>query len=117
MLLPLAWLVRVNGSAEHRSWLTQVADGLLLRQAACGALREEVSADGWAGAARPPTNADYGTFEAPLNQENSDPVSERGSMQLVRLRPVANARRQPGSTQRVRCDATLAPLRPFANGR
>jgi hypothetical protein len=76
MLLPLAWLVRVNGSAEHRGWLRTVADGLLARQAACGALREEVSAKGWAAATRVPNNTNYGTFEAPLNQENDDPVSD-----------------------------------------
>lgn len=28
------------------------------------------------GSTRVPNNADYGTFEAPLNQENDDPVSD-----------------------------------------
>ena len=77
MLLPLAWLVRANDTATHRDWLFRVADGLLARQdAATGAIREEVSAPGWAAAARTPNNDDYGTFEAPLNQDNSDPVSD-----------------------------------------
>ena len=77
MLLPLAWLVRANDTALHRGWLATVADGLLVRQdAATGAIREEVSATGWAAAARVPNNDDYGTFEAPLNQNNSDPVSD-----------------------------------------
>ena len=77
MLLPLAWLVRANDTAVHRGWLSAVADGLLARQDnATGAIREEVSAAGWAKAARVPNNEDYGTFEAPLNQDNTDPVSD-----------------------------------------
>merc|ERR1712151_910567 len=76
MLLPLAWLVRTNDTALHRSWLYTIADGLLARQDVSGAFREEVSADGWANAARTPNNDDYGTFEAPLNQNNSDPVTD-----------------------------------------
>ena len=77
MLLPLAWLVRSNDTATHRDWLFRVANGLLARQdAETGAIREEVSAPGWAAAARTPNNDDYGTFEAPLNQNNSDPVSD-----------------------------------------
>ena len=76
MLLPLAWLLRVEPTVEHKAWLVEVADGLLTRQAACGAIQEEVSAAGWGGAARVPTNDDYGTFESPLNQGNDDPVSD-----------------------------------------
>jgi hypothetical protein len=76
MLLPLAWLVRVNDTAQHRAWLSTVADGLLARQRPCGAIQEEVSAAGWGGTTRVPNNQDYGTFEAPLNQANTDPVSD-----------------------------------------
>ena len=44
----------------------------------CGrcAYKEELSHDGWGGSTRVPNNDDYGTFEAPLNQENDDPVSD-----------------------------------------
>ena len=76
MVLPLAWLVRVDDTAEHRGWLDQVVSGLLERQDSSGAFREELSAPGWGGSVRVPNNQDYGTFEAPLNQENTDPVAD-----------------------------------------
>eukprot|EP01062_Namystynia_karyoxenos_P015690 TRINITY_DN15711_c0_g2_i1.p1 TRINITY_DN15711_c0_g2~~TRINITY_DN15711_c0_g2_i1.p1 ORF type:complete len:834 (+),score=185.28 TRINITY_DN15711_c0_g2_i1:88-2589(+) len=77
MLLPLAWLVRVNDTALHRSWLHTIYDGLAVRQdPQTGAIREEVTAAGWGRQTRVPNNADYGTFEAPLNQDNDDPVSD-----------------------------------------
>jgi hypothetical protein len=81
MILPLAFLVQVNGSAEHRQWLATIIDGYL-ELAVCPtnedwcAFREELGAPGWGGETRVPTNADYGTFEAPLNQANGDPVSD-----------------------------------------
>ncbi|MCD6284847.1 MAG: hypothetical protein J7M39_02910, partial [Anaerolineae bacterium] len=37
MLLPLAWLVRVDDTATHRGWLRRIAEELLRRQDACGA--------------------------------------------------------------------------------
>ena len=40
------------------------------------AYKEELSHEGWGGSTRVPNNADYGTFEAPLNQHNDDPVSD-----------------------------------------
>ena len=87
IILPLAFLVRVNDTAEHRAWLATAIDGLLTRQSCGGsatstsgslwcAFREELSAPGWGGATRVPNNDDYGDFEAPLNQENNDPVSD-----------------------------------------
>ena len=77
MILPLAWLVRVEDIPQHREWLSQIVDGLLSRQdSSCGAIQEEISATNWNGAARTPNNENYGTFEAPLNQENDDPVSD-----------------------------------------
>lgn len=76
MLLPLAFLVRVNDTALHRSWLQQVYTGLAARQRPCGAFQEEVVAPGWAGSTRVPNNDDYGTFEAPLNQVNTDNVTD-----------------------------------------
>jgi hypothetical protein len=79
MILPLAFLVRVNDTAEHRGWLSQVVDGYIGR-ANCSndwcAFREELSHEGWGGTTRVPDNDNYGTFEAPLNQNNDDPVSD-----------------------------------------
>ena len=76
MILPLVWLVRITDTEETRGWLQTIIDGLMTRQQACGAFMEEVSAPGWGGGARVPDNSNYGTFEAPLNQVNTDPVAD-----------------------------------------
>ena len=39
MLLPLAWLVRVQDTPRHREWLSRIADDLLRSQQPCGAIR------------------------------------------------------------------------------
>src|SRR5690606_32906488 len=46
MLLPLAWLVRVDDTEEHRGWLRRIAGDLLALQEPCGAIREEVGSAG-----------------------------------------------------------------------
>lgn len=71
-LLPLAWLVRVDDSPEHRRWLRQVAEDLIRLQDASGALRE-ITGDGGQGTA---SNAEYGTRETTLIQANGDPVCD-----------------------------------------
>eukprot|EP00750_Incisomonas_marina_P032186 INCI8939.2.p1 GENE.INCI8939.2~~INCI8939.2.p1 ORF type:complete len:787 (-),score=99.24 INCI8939.2:698-3058(-) len=79
IILPLAFLVRANDTALHRQWLQTAVDGFLSRQHCEGdwcAYKEELSCPGWGGSTRVPNNDDYGTFEAPLNQENDDPVSD-----------------------------------------
>ena len=53
MLLPLAWLVRVEDTPGHRAWLKRVAGDLLSYQQPCGAIREEVGSAG-KGRYRPP---------------------------------------------------------------
>ena len=81
IILPLAFLVRANDTALHRQWLHTAIDGLMSRQHCEGgtwcAFKEELSHPGWAKGTRVPDNADYGTFEAPLNQGNDDPVRAR----------------------------------------
>jgi hypothetical protein len=69
MLLPLAWLVRVDDTPEHRRWLRFMADELLAHQDACGALQERLA---WALR----SNEQYGTCETSLLQINGDPVSD-----------------------------------------
>jgi hypothetical protein len=76
MLLPLAWLVRVDDKPEHRQWLRQVAQDLLVAQDACGAIREEIGSAGLGRYGPPKTNNKYGTTEAPLIQENGDPLCD-----------------------------------------
>jgi len=76
MLLPLAWLVRVEDTAEHREWLRFMGRELLAHQAPCGAIREEIGKAGKGSYAPPATNEDYGTNEAPLIQANGDPLCD-----------------------------------------
>jgi hypothetical protein len=76
MILPLAWLVRVEDTPQHRKWLSTIADRLLENVDASGAIREELgdAKDGRYGATK--TNADYGKHEAPLIAVNGDPVAD-----------------------------------------
>ena len=76
MLLPLAWLVRIDDRPEHRQWLRRMAEDLLRRQDSCGAIAEEVGADGQGSYGPPRSNEEYGTTEAPLIQQNGDPLCD-----------------------------------------
>ena len=76
MLLPLAWLIRLDDTKEHRGWLRKIADDLIAGQAECGAIREQIGEAGKGGFPPPPTNEAYGTSEAPLIQTNADGVSD-----------------------------------------
>lgn len=76
MLLPLAWLVRIEDTPEHRAWLKAMANELLALQDESGALREELG-DLNKGSMRPPqSNEAYGTGETPLIQQNGDAVCD-----------------------------------------
>jgi len=76
MLLPLSWLVRLDDSPAHREWLRFMAGELLCSQDASGAIREEVGSPGHGSYGPPATNEDYGTTEAPLIQQNGDPLCD-----------------------------------------
>ena len=76
MILPLAWLVRVEDTEEHRSWLNRVCDDLLSNQVASGAIREELGSNDKGKYGAPASNKDYGTNEAPLIHTNGDPVAD-----------------------------------------
>lgn len=69
MLLPLAWLVRVDDTPEHRRWLRRIADDLLASQDASGAIRQRVTE---------PVKANelYGTGEAPVVFADGDPATD-----------------------------------------
>ncbi|MFI4861448.1 MAG: hypothetical protein ACIAXF_12295 [Phycisphaerales bacterium JB063] len=72
LVLPLAWLVRVDDTPEHRAWLAYVVDEILDNQQACGGIIEEVGGSG--GYFPPPNSNDaFGTSEAPVIQANGDP--------------------------------------------
>jgi len=72
MLLPLAWLVRVEDTPEHRAWLRRMAADLLAAQDPCGAVGEQLGEAGHGGFPPPASNEAYGTNETPLIQTNAD---------------------------------------------
>jgi len=76
MLLPLAWLVRVEDTPEHRGWLRKIANDLLASQDKCGAIREELGRTGMGSFPPPASNEDYGIYETPLIQKNGDAVCD-----------------------------------------
>jgi hypothetical protein len=76
MLLPLAWLVRLEDSPRHRMWLLTVARDLLANQVPCGAIREELGDPGKGRFPGVPSNEAYGTSETPLIQSNGDPACD-----------------------------------------
>jgi hypothetical protein len=76
MLLPLAWLVRVEDSAEHRGWLRRIASDLLALQDDSGAIREVIDESGRGGLRPPASNEEYGTAETALIQANGDPACD-----------------------------------------
>ncbi|HVX46390.1 MAG TPA: hypothetical protein VHC49_21030 [Mycobacteriales bacterium] len=76
MLLPLAWLVRIEDTAEHRSWIADVAANLLSDQDGSGAIPErECGGPGLFQA--PKSNEEYGQTESPLIHQTGDPASDQ----------------------------------------
>jgi hypothetical protein len=69
MLLPLAWLVRVDDTPEHRRWLRQVAQYVLESQDSSGAIRQKVVGG-------ESCNEQYGAGEAPLIHATGDPCTD-----------------------------------------
>jgi hypothetical protein len=76
MLLPLAFLVEVDDSHEHRGWLQHMVDELLALQQPCGAIVERLGLPGLGRYSAPTSNAAYGTREASVLQENGDPACD-----------------------------------------
>jgi hypothetical protein len=76
MLLPLAWLVRVKDSQEHRRWLRFMGEEVVSLQDGCGALREELGGPRKGSYGPPKSNEDYGEHEATLLQANGDPICD-----------------------------------------
>jgi hypothetical protein len=76
MVLPLAWLVRIEDTAEHRKWLDVLVSKLLENQVESGAIREELGDEGKGRYGRTKSNADYGKHEAPLIFTNGDPIAD-----------------------------------------
>ncbi|WP_228691607.1 hypothetical protein [Lunatimonas sp.] len=76
MILPLAWLVRVDDTPEHREWLDRIVRKLLENQVSSGAIREELGGEGKGRYGRTKSNEEYGLHEAPLIFANGDPIAD-----------------------------------------
>lgn len=76
MLLPLAWLIRIEDKPEHRQWLKRIASDLVAFQTESGGIREELGAPGKSSISPPKSNEEYGTSETSLMQQNGDPVCD-----------------------------------------
>lgn len=69
MLLPLAWLVRVEDTPAHRAWLRLMADDVLNALHDVGAIPQQVDAPAQC-------NVAYGAGEAPVAYRSGDPVTD-----------------------------------------
>jgi len=76
MVLPLAWLVRIEDTPQHRQWLDLIVQKLVADMDLSGAIRERLGIKGLGRYDRIASNQEYGTKEAPLISENGDPVAD-----------------------------------------
>ena len=76
MLLVLAWLLRVEDTPEHRTWLDRIANDMFASQDDCGAIREELGDVAMGYFPPPDSNVSYGKNEAPLIHANGEPVAD-----------------------------------------
>ena len=67
---------RVEDTPEHREWLKLMAQELLTYQDGSGAIRETIGDAGHGKYGAPSSNEAYGTTEAPLIQNNGDPICD-----------------------------------------
>lgn len=76
LILPLAWLVRVEDTPEHRKWLYSIVHQIMTGLQPSGAIREEIGVSGKGSYEKVRSNSEYGLHEAPLISNNGDPVSD-----------------------------------------
>lgn len=76
MILPLAWLYRVEPTEEHLKWLHYMTNELLKNQVTCGGIREELGDESKSSFGHSPSNEAYGSTEASLIFDNGDPVAD-----------------------------------------
>jgi hypothetical protein len=74
MILPLAWLVRIENTEEHRQWLDKMVNEIIRYQDESGAIMEEIG-KGKGMFRELKSNADYGTDEGSLIFQNGDKAS------------------------------------------
>lgn len=74
LILPLAWLVRVSGTPEHRAWLDKIVEEMLRYQDASGAIQEELG-KGKGLFKELKKNSDYGSDEGALITHNGQQIA------------------------------------------
>jgi len=74
MILPLAWLVRIEDTEQHRQWLDRMVTDMLGYQDTCGAIREEIG-KGKGMFKELKKNSDYGSDEGSLIFRNGEEIS------------------------------------------
>lgn len=74
MILPLAWLVRIENTEQHRKWLDIMIKDVMKYQVEAGALREEIG-KGEGRFIPVKSNKDYGVDEASLIFKNGEPAA------------------------------------------
>ena len=98
MILPLAWLYRVEPTEQHKQWLEFMTEELLKNQVACGGIREELGNEAKSMFGCTPSNDAYGRTEASLIFKNGDPVADMlytTNFAFVGLYEVAMATQNP----------------------
>lgn len=76
MILPLAWLVRIEDSKQHREWLDLIVNKLLEDLDSSGAIMEKLGPKGMGRYDKIASNEEYGTKEAPLISNYGDRVTD-----------------------------------------
>lgn len=105
MVLPLAWLVRIEDTAQHRTWLNTIVQKILENQTESGAIREELGGEGKGRYGRTKSNKEYGLHEAPLIFKNGDPIADMlytSNFAFFSLNEAAQATRQPQYVEAVK---------------
>lgn len=79
MLLPLAWLIKIEDTSQHRSWLKMMVEDLN-QDAISGTIPERIEANtnnfGTGHYKVPATNEEFGKTESPIIQNDGDPCSD-----------------------------------------
>lgn len=108
MLLPLAQLVRIQDTPEHRGWLDRIATDLLARMQPSGAIREALGAREDGRYPSPRDNASYGQGEASIVHENGDPACDLLYTANYAFLGLREAARATGDARLARAEDRLA---------
>ena len=101
MLLPLAWLVRVEDTPLHRKWLDWMVTYLQKVQHPCGAIPQHVDTPFTA-------NNQYGSGEAPIVYQTGDPATDMLYTMNFALSGLREAAAATGNPEYARMEERIA---------